>query len=288
MYIYLEGDILHMDKDIQIIIGLMGSKGSGKDTLADEHIAKYDASGKIILSQYLKDLCARVFKLPSDFFFTAKKDDDFARPIALEKKHIREIIRDVREVLPESVVPYDKFDPDRIGIQRYFDQKFKSPREMLQYIGTDMIQSFCKEFHAHITFNKYTNKKGIWFITDLRFKHEYDLAYDKFPLFYPILITKKDKAVDNHISEQEYKSLKPFLTISNDSTIESFIDKSLKAFEKIKEDALKRYDDVKDRFDFTEKPEVVDMFDNDDGVVKNGNFIFSTPERTFTDFDKFD
>lgn len=276
-----------MNNKMQIVIGLMGNKFSGKDTLANAHIENYGATGKIILSEYLKNLCAETFKIPLDFFITEKKDINFTRPIMLDKKHVRYIIRKTRDDLPYDCVSLDKFDPDRIAIQKFIGRVFESPRRMLQYVGTELIQSYCKEFHAHYTYNKYVNKPGIWFITDLRFEHEYNLAHEKFPLFYPILIERKTDDKDKHASEIEFKKLEPFATIKNNSTIEKYIEKSIKVFKVIKEDADKKFELIKDKFGIDNVKDIK-IEENANSLV-NGKFVFSSPQdNILNDFDKYE
>ena len=276
-----------MDKNTQIVIGLMGGKSSGKDTLADAHIEEFGATGKIALAEYLKNLCAEAFRLPTELFFTEKKDEKFKRPVVLEAKHIRFIIRKTRDDLSYKSVPLDKFNPDKIAIQKHLSRVFESPRKMLQYIGTDLIQSYCKEFHAQITYNKFVNKPGIWFITDLRFAHEYRLAQEKFPLFYPILIERKDADKDSHISELEFKTLKPFAIIKNNSTVEKYIAKSLEVFKEIKEDAATQYELVKHLFN-VKNDDIEDEVENEDKLI-NGKFVFTPPQEIeLKDFDQYD
>ncbi len=223
---------------MQIIIGLMGPKGSGKDALADYHIKECGANGKISHAKFLKQLCADVWRLPLDNFFE-HKERKFVQPIKLHGSKIARIAEIVRDKLPLDLVPLSQFDNRRIGVEKWEGNIFRNPREMLQYVGTELIQSFYKPFHAYVTYLDYKDKDGIWFITDLRFHHEIELATKTFPNFYPIRIIGRNEVEDGkeeHLSESEWKQIKPYAYLENTTNLEDYFNKSKQLFKQIKKE----------------------------------------------------
>lgn len=254
---------------MQIIIGLMGPSGCGKDTLANYHLQK-GASGKITHAKFLKELCSKVFNIPLDVFYNEElKDKPFLKPVVVSIEKAKAIATAVRSKIPESLVPLSKFNPKKIGLQNYEGIEFTTPRAMMQFVGTDMIKNWYGQAHAYLTYQGVKNRNGVWFITDLRFIDEYELAKDTFFAFYPIKIIgrNEEEAKNDHRSEKEFNSIEAFATISNNSTLEQFFEESEKVFKLVQEDAAEKYKNKpptpvepgKSKFTFTtgETPRVI-------------------------------
>ncbi len=267
---------------IQIVIGLMGPKGSGKDTLADYSIEKLGGTGKIVTANFLKKMCATVFQLTPDWF-NENKDKEFPKPILFTNPLVKKVLLEMRSAVSEKVISLKEFNPYRIGIQNYSGRFFKTPRQMLQYIGTDLTHSICRPFHCIVSYDLYKDKPGIWFITDTRFKFEIDYALKTFKFFYPIRIINRNEVIngnEEHISESEWKEILPFASIDNSSTLGKFVENSIKVFNKIKKD-------VEEKLSVMSENELETLFNsnivfnnvsnqsnNDPSVVRAGRFGF--------------
>ncbi len=226
----------------QVVIALMGSKGAGKDTLAELSIKTMNAVGKVASATFLKEICSKILKLPLDLFNTYK-DNVLPRPFVLKGHHIRGILDMMDRALSDEIKKQHNLKLHKVGIQKYCDRSFMTPRAILQFIGTDMIQSIFKSFHCHIAYDKIRGYSGVWFITDLRFLHEEKYAREVFPLFYPILINGRsieDDSYSQHISENEWKQIKPFATIQNNSSIDDLIKNASIVFQQIQDDVKHR------------------------------------------------
>lgn len=236
-------EIMELDKSVQVVIGLMGPKMCGKDTIADYAIENFGAAGKFATAGALKDLCSKVFRLEPKFF-NELKNEPFAKPLILTGKQARAIFDEVRALIPLELLPIEKFKPWKIGVQFYEGRVFPTPRAILQYVGTEMIQSVYKDFHCVIAYDKIKNKPGTWFITDMRFQHEQRYANEQFQLFYPIRISGRNEVKpgeEEHPSECEWKHIIPFATIDNSKEgLEHFYAKASEVFKVINDDALLR------------------------------------------------
>ncbi len=108
------------------------------------------------------------------------------------------------------------------------DRYNKSPREIMQYIGTDIMQFELQKFIPSIGRLLWTrslldsiNNNDI-VISDMRFKHEAEevLKYDPKALIIIIKRSCNDSDSDIHISENEIESIPYQYTIYNDSSLE--------------------------------------------------------------------
>lgn len=216
--------LLIMDiNQIQVVVAFCGPSGSGKDTAVDYLVKEGVFSRKIAFADYLKQLCARVTKIPKEFFYE-KKDEILPKPFQLSEKDIRFIAKEVRDAIPLDVLPYDKFKPGKVQVQKYTGHVMNTPREILQYVGTEVMKGFFGQVHAYLTCQSLKNKGGVFAISDLRFVDEVECCSKFFKFFYPIRIIGRNESDDGnlHRSEKEYKELKVFAEIGNHRTLEDF------------------------------------------------------------------
>lgn len=206
-----------LPKNVQIVIALCGPKGCGKDTTADYLIKNKVGTGKIATASWLKRMCAKVFKMPIDFF-TVRKEMKFPQTLTLTTGQARKILDEVRNNLPENLLPLSKFNPAKIGMQNYTHFQFNTPREILQIVGTEIIQGIFKSFHPYVAYKEIQDKPGIWFITDMRFQHEAQFAKDMFKLFYVVRIVGRNEVPDGteeHSSESDWKKIEHNYILDN-------------------------------------------------------------------------
>ncbi len=192
------------------IIALCGAKRSGKDVLAEHLVKKYNYE--------------RVA---------------FADPLKLAIKSLF------------------NFDDDQVGIGKDNGQGKKdivdenwgiTPRYVLQFFGTEIMQEKIQEILPNINKNFFantlknniinkmnTNEEQSFVISDLRFMHEYEALFSipkirKDDIVVIRVIRPSNLSVaDPHISEIEYMKIPYDVLLMNDDTIEKYINK----FEKI-------------------------------------------------------
>lgn len=106
----------------------------------------------------------------------------------------------------------------------------KTPREIMQYVGTELFQFGLQEFIPSIGRLLWTNSlldslenKNV-VISDLRFKHEAEELKRRYPLAMIIMIKRNNQSAvqDSHISENEIDSINYDYCIDNNSTLSEF------------------------------------------------------------------
>jgi len=220
----------------QIVVAFCGPSGSGKDTIVDHFINKGIFAKKASFADYLKNLCSKLTKLPKDYFYN-KKDEPLEKPFRLDEKQVLYIAEEVRRAVPYDVLPYDKFKPAKIRRDKYIMKEMKTPREILQYVGTEVMKDFFGPVHAYLTCNQVKKSNGVIGISDLRFVDELETCNNFFKFFYPIrIVGRNEKTGDLHRSEVEYKTLKVFAEIKNDGTLEDLFDSVESVLKNIKKD----------------------------------------------------
>ena len=155
----------------RLILGLSGEAGSGKDTVA-EHLVKNHGFYQVAFADNLKRMCMQVFNLSHDHCYDQKyKMKKLAKPVRILPKHIRGIIEYAEKnngyaIDEETECNLYKFVPIR--------QYFLTPREVLQFVGTEILRETIDEnYHVNAVFNfldKIKNEKIV--ITDARFPNE--------------------------------------------------------------------------------------------------------------------
>ena len=195
------------------IIALCGAKRSGKDVLA-EHLVKKYTYERVAFADPLKLAVKSLF----DF------DDD---QVGIGKDNGK----DRKDIVDENW-----------GI---------TPRSALQFFGTEIMQEKIQELLPNINKNFFantlknniinkmnTNEGQRFVISDLRFMHEYEALFSipkirKHDIVVIRVIRPSNLsnhcAEEPHISEREYMKIPYDVIITNDDTIENYINK----FEKI-------------------------------------------------------
>lgn len=201
-----------------IVIGLMGKKGSGKDTVAELLINEYGFNGKITATNILKKICSTCLGLDKSIF-EEKKDTPFHRPFKFSFSHARAIIDTVDQILSSEFKNANGLNKIRsTGTQNYAPRVFKTPREILQFVGTELIQSLYKDFFPKTMYSQFSEKQGGYVITDMRFTHEAGYAHEVFQFFYPVKIVGRElphDGTESHKSENDWESIVPFFELDN-------------------------------------------------------------------------
>jgi hypothetical protein len=153
-----------------MIVGFSGKMKSGKDTCSD-FLTDLRGFKRIAFADNLKRMCMHVFGLTEKQCYTQDgKERKLVAPIKATKNSVHEIAvwvvsENYFELSEEQVKKMDEV---------LIDQKFTTPREILQFIGTEVLRHcIVDDFHAQVVEN-IIKAKG-WdnvVISDCRFPNE--------------------------------------------------------------------------------------------------------------------
>lgn len=227
------------------IIGLVGPKGSGKDTANDLLVDAKLANGKISFAGPLKEICSKVFNIPIQVLNDpVLKEQKFGQelksypPVTLTSQALKQIKRECAARLPE----YDEatglmtYNVDRAAITGLEGQVMSSPRELMQIVGTEFIRErIFKGWHREAAFSQTSlsklNQNGLYCVTDVRFADEYRFLKEKFgddfECFYIERPSAEKKLAEaTHPSELGVKEIRALLSeenvVDNSGSIEEF------------------------------------------------------------------
>lgn len=195
------------------IIGVSGRKSSGKDTICDFFV-KSERFKKLALATPLKELCSKVFDIEMKYFDDEKlKEQELPYFVTVEYHHINKIQRIVAEDWG--------FDVDYIAQHSFIDfvgMEFKTPRQMLQTIGTDMLRTNIRDdIWIVLLFTKIKELSCDIVVSDVRFKNEREALKKAGASL--ILIKRGLDNKDGHKSENDLGSENDYDAVINNNDI---------------------------------------------------------------------
>lgn len=182
------------------IIGLYGKKGVGKDTAAEYFLDNDWAHVKF--ARPLKDMVCRSFGIPIKYLEQAEyKDKPFPTPFTPTGSVLNLLINELGKgkfALHKKV--------KREAIKEILNRGFKTPREILQAVGTDIARNICSETYwidkTEEVIKGWVVRNESVIISDIRFQNEADLIKKYGGEVVEITRECKENSGDNHISEQ--------------------------------------------------------------------------------------
>ena len=206
-----------MDK---IIIGIGAKKQAGKDTSADI-LVKELGFKKMSFAAPLKDICSLIFDMPIKSFYE-NKEDILTPKVVLTADHIEKLLI--------QLFPYDTFivkDKRKLLLDNCLGKEFSTPREILQYVGTDMARKYINDsIWVNILVQDMNNYNKI-VIPDMRFSNERDLISS---LDGKVVLIKRNGVdeTDGHISENDLGTEDDYdIVIENNGTLEELKERVL-------------------------------------------------------------
>lgn len=169
------------------IIAICGIKRSGKDTIADHIISKYDYE-KIKLADPLKFAVQKLFNFTDDQ--VGDSDDK------------------------------DKIDPNWDITPRQVMQFFGT--EVMQYKIQELLPTIGRKFWINSLIKNIKPMKN-YIISDLRFQHEYEELRKHNVFIIKVIRPTTNISKDNHLSEEEWQNIPENILIVNDSDINSLL-----------------------------------------------------------------
>lgn len=226
---------------MQLVV-LVGPKASGKDTVAELLKKQKKISGNVAFALPLKRICSVAFDLGlTNFSHPILKETQFKEPV---KPTIRQF-RLFKEEMLKYVDPYEpgKFhNLNKIPANIFMGNNFQTPRQLLQYLGTEIIRNYVNpDWHCMAAFgaenmrlSKLTNTLA-YAVTDCRFVNEYAYLKQNYPNAYFFYVERPEAeevlVAATHASELETQQVKALLLADGGEIIKN--EGSLKDLEKL-------------------------------------------------------
>lgn len=199
-----------------MIVGFAGKAGAGKDTAAKALIQKGFA--KRSFAQPLKIVTADFLQLSLEEI-DRYKDKQFGGPLYFDMMTSAMLIESL-----ETYIPITE-DHDRLITLYSLGKKIYSLREMLQFIGTDIVRDIISP-DAWVDFAM-ADMPELTVFTDVRFSNEKEAIEEKGGIC--IYVQGPDSKNDTHSSENSVDSLDFDITVENYGSIEKLHREVLKA-----------------------------------------------------------
>jgi hypothetical protein len=217
-----------------MIIGIGGEKQHGKDTVANYLVSKYGYTKKAFADR-LKEICKISFP-EVNIYDEQNKETPFEQPIAATKSQIESILDEVISGHGYNRIPAEVITQ----IYNVFLDKvcFRSVRDILQFVGTDILRNLIDEdFHYFTVANSFKSiENGV--VSDCRFANERMNLHIQFShrcrLIKVVRPSKEKNSSSKHASEnslgkdEEYDHI-----IINDGTLEDLYNKVDKIMEEL-------------------------------------------------------
>jgi len=197
-----------------MIVGLFGKKQTGKTLLSDELVRV--GFLKISFAAYLKDLICRLYQLSEEW-----TTDEVLKEMILEDPLT---FNDFHMSLIEKENSVQVFNRNH--------QIFRTVRQALQYIGTDILRGIDPQFHV----NKLASRLDIhknYVIPDGRFKEEVDFL-ESIKALCIYIVRPGNKIQDMHASENSINACDFQHVLINNSSKEFLIQEFMKIVERHK------------------------------------------------------
>lgn len=197
-----------------MIIGIAGKKRAGKDTVASILIKDFGFK-KVALADPLKKICSKVFQIPMQCFEKDElKDLALIEPEEIDVYHINSLVTELSEYVSVSEESKKKLRSKGIGVV------LNSPREILQFVGTDLCRNCVLDsIWVDIFYSTVKKTEGHLVCTDARFPNERklikELGGSNMLVNRPSLINTDSHASENSLgTEEDYD-----IVVNNSGTV---------------------------------------------------------------------
>jgi hypothetical protein len=201
-----------------MIIALSGAKRSGKDSASDVLCKDFNFE-RISLADPIRELCAKVFKIPiSTFTSDDLKEKSFDVPLKLELYHIAEIIDIVSKVWE-----FDISIEARNSMYNNKNTLLKHPRHILQTVGTEIIRNNVdKDIFLKLADKRIEKIDKNVVITDCRFSNERE-HFKAIGATLCLIKRPSKHHIDMHMSENDLGTEADYdVVMNNDDSLSRF------------------------------------------------------------------
>lgn len=201
-----------------MIVFLVGKKGSGKSTCSQYLIDNHNFT-KLSFAKPLKECIACLYRIDEKLLDSLEyKETKLVKPWIWNKEKFDQLCA-------FFCIKFDMTIEDRL---------FLTPREAMQYIGTDILRSIDPNFHINKTIPKIIkaniDKRNI-VLDDVRFCNECEMLWKYGAI--GIYISRPNLPEDGHSSENELNHMMFGELVKNDDTKEELLTKFKKVYENI-------------------------------------------------------
>lgn len=201
------------------IIAFCASKKSGKSTAFNFLKEMYSGQvEELALAGYLKEVCSKVFNIDMKYFLDQNlKEKELEEFVVIKGSHLDQVFKE-----------FDVYDYVKSDLNKFYNPHrgkiCVTPRELLQYIGTEVLHPVDPLVHVKKAINL-KSKDKLTVVTDLRFKVEYEFFMEQkdfpFKAFYIDNNIAKEAAMsDSHPSERQLFTFNQFCTrIDNNGSL---------------------------------------------------------------------
>ena len=150
-----------------MIIGISGVARSGKDSVANILVKNYGFK-KMAFADPLKRICSKVFLVPIQCFYDDNmKDMALIEPEVIDVYHIQRLVTELAEHVNITADQVQSLNTHGCG------KELKSPREILQFVGTDLVRTHIKDtVWLDIFISELKKSDGHVVCSDARFENE--------------------------------------------------------------------------------------------------------------------
>lgn len=208
------------------VIGICGSKGAGKTTVYQMLKEVYgDLLQEVPLADHLKETCAKVSGLKLEYFVSQDlKERELENYVVLTEDRIKSIFEAFNLKEGEDY----KYDEN---VRPHISRVFYTPRQMLQYVGTEVLRPIDPLIHVKTVIAKCQEGK-VAVVPDVRFNSEFDYFSKNSDSFLPLYVNNNDAeaaaATDGHKSELEFRDFAgKCFKIDNNGTLHQLRDNAL-------------------------------------------------------------
>lgn len=210
-----------------MIIGVAGEKKHGKDTVASYLKTKYGYTQRAFADN-LKEVCSQIFEVPlPDMYDENLKEAGFDKPVEITLTHVLKLME--RGLLAnEMILPSELH---RIVHKLWWKKSFSSIRDMLQFVGTDILRDEVdRDYHYNTVIHYFRENQVLnGVISDVRFPNErHNLKVD-FKQAKTILVVRPSlqrNATSSHASETSLGDASEYdYVVMNDGTLEDLYSK---------------------------------------------------------------
>jgi hypothetical protein len=190
-----------------VVIGLVGPKTCGKSTVTNI-LAEFYNIREAALADKLKNVSAEAFGLRREQFDRQDlKEVDFDQPLEMTEERVVFILQQFGvdaysykdAVLLETYVDFYKK-------QGTIGRMLRSPREVAQIVGTEVLRFVDKDIHCK---NVRISDDSFTVVSDVRFSNEYSYFgsignVTFIPIYIQRNLAEEKVKPDSHISEREF------------------------------------------------------------------------------------
>ena len=186
------------------LVGISGKAKAGKDTIAD-YLLERGWGNKVSFAGNLKKVCAEFFGIDiSCFYDQTKKKEFFSSPVVLTQSLVDEL---VFSILGDNVSPIQVSD----------NIELRTPRELLQVVGTDILRKAHTDCHVLMLIRELSGRRNGFIIPDVRFPNEAKFVLENGGFLVRINRPKEFILSSNHLSETALDGWKDWsFVIEND------------------------------------------------------------------------